>query len=1326
MVTGVFVDKVDEAANAAVAWDELHDEFVKQMALQQQEYHTKVITMRKKHDESMDEYLRRAEEYHEILTATNFKIPDSVIVASVLNGLSSDYRTERAILEASASFGEATLKTIRPALLSAEVRVKREDKQETTPALVFGNRRGTGGGQQQYQSSQRQSYGHHPRQQKSQGDDNMSVCWKCGSTEHFKKNCPKWLAEQQSGQAGSGGNNRGGGNHRGGGYNRGGNRGAAGNRAGSNRGDSGTSGDGGRRNTFVLATTIDDVSQHIQSQGKWILDTGAGLHATDCKDDLIDYVEVENGPIFKAGFGGEGRSPGYGKVEFVTYTEWGTFSVTVTEVWYMPGLGHRILSAGRLDKKGCRILANNGRIFVQMENVSYGGYGTLHEWLDVMEGRLSEGNSGVYYMNIHTKAHQERVKALAVLEQSVDLWHRRFGHLGYEGLGRLAKEGMVKGLNVTADQVKEAAEAKRTCEPCVKAKLTRVPHPPSGNVSNLVLQRVHSDVCEMPIKSMGGARYMVTIPDEHSGFATVRLVATKDMVPDVLKEALTLMENQTGKRVREFQTDRGREYVNVRMREFFWDKGILHSTSVPYTPEQNGRAERLNRTLLEKVRAMLQDANLEQGFWAEAVMTACAIRNCSPVSDRGATPHELFHGYKPDVSVLRVFGCTAWVYSEKQHRNKLDPVCEKGVFVGYERGSKGYRVYLPQQRKVVVSCNVRFDEQYPQQDMTNIPMDTVSDDSDSDEEHSASDAGESGVIPGVGGGKSNGAGTTHDGGNIGNGTGSAGGDANIGQESRYPRRTHKAPDRYSPEPGKRHVTVAATTIPKEPSTYEEAINSPEAVHWRQAMDEEIASLHAQGTWRLEHPPQGANVIPGKWVYKLKRDANGGIERYKARYVAKGYKQIEGVDFDEVFAPTGCHATVRAFLASAAAEGMEVHHVDVRTAFLHGELEEQIYCEQPPGYVTGEGGEKCRLIKALYGLKQAGRAWHRKLEATLAANGFEISESDPSLFIKRVGSRVVRVLTHVDDLLIASNCASLMAEVKQYLAKSFDIRDLGAVSVFLGMEIMRNGGELKISQRRYAFDLVERFGLADAQPEAVPMKPNLVQLTAQGIGVVEQEPFEDATKYRALVGGLMYLAVVTRPDIAQAVYRLARYMSKPVPAHWEAAKAVLRYVKGTATYGIVYSRSEQLFGYADADWANDRDNRRSTTGYVFMMNGGAVSWKSRLQPTVAASSVEAEYMSASFATREAMWLRKLMGDFGYPVKTVHIWDDNQGAISLIRNPITSDRSKHIDVMHHFVREKEEHGLVSFGYCPTGEMVADVLTKPLPLAEFAKFRLSMGVR
>ncbi|GLI71656.1 hypothetical protein VaNZ11_016937 [Volvox africanus] len=471
-----------------------------------------------------------------------------------------------------------------------------------------------------------------------------------------------------------------------------------------------------------------------------------------------------------------------------------------------------------------------------------------------------------------------------------------------------------------------------------------------------------------------------------------------------------------------------------------------------------------------------------------------------------------------------------------------------------------------------------------------------------------------------------------------------------------------------------------------------------------------------------------NAIPGKWVFKSEFDADGKLERHKARYVAKGFKPVENVDYSKVFVPTPTQTTVRAFLATAAAEGMDVHHLDVCTVFLHGGLEEVIYVEQPLGFETGEPGQKRHSLKALYGLKQAGRARHKKLVATLEANGFEASMTDPSLYSKCDGLRVVRLLVHAHELLTASNCVKLLAEVKQQLAREFDVRDLGEVSRFLGIEVVRDRGtrSIKISQKRYALDLVQKFGLVDAKPDLIPMQPNRALLNTRDIDEEEQEPFQDATQYRSLVGSLMYLADCTRPDIAQVVNKLSQYMSKPMPVHWEAARGVLRYVKGTAAYGITYSRDEPLFGYADAEWASDRDNRRSTTGYVFMLHGGAVSWKSRLQPTKAASSVEADYLSASSVTCEAMFLRKLLIDLDYPVKAVRIWDDNQGAISLIRNPITSFRSKHIDVQYHFVRERELFGYVVFEYCPTERMVADMLTKPLPEAQFVKFRLSMGVR
>jgi hypothetical protein len=492
--------------------------------------------------------------------------------------------------------------------------------------------------------------------------------------------------------------------------------------------------------------------------------------------------------------------------------------------------------------------------------------------------------------------------------------------------------------------------------------------------------------------------------------------------------------------------------------------------------------------------------------------------------------------------------------------------------------------------------------------------------------------------------------------------------------------------------------------------------------WKLAMDEEIASLLANGTWSVEQLPDGARPIPCKWVFKIKRDAQGNIERYKARLVAKGYQQVAGVDFDEVYAPVSKHSSLRALLGIVAMEDLELHQLDVKTAFLNGVLEEEIWLDQPPGFEQGPAGTACRLKKALYGLKQAPRAWHTKLSQELEKLGFVASDADPSLWVLHLDGRSVYVLVYVDDLLLAGKLLSDIQNVKGLLMSAFDARDLGEARHFIGMEIIRERGakSLHLVQKQYAAEVVARFGMSDAKPAAVPLSAS-VKLSRDG-----DEPLDVSVfPYRELVGSLMYLAVCTRPDISHAVGALARYMSAPQKQHWDAARALLRYLGGTTGVGICFGDALGLQGYCDADYAGDLDTRRSTTGFVFTLHGGAVSWSSRLQPTVAVSTAEAEYMAAASAVKEALWLKKLFAAFGRDVAPVHMFCDNQAAIKLIKHPIASMRSKHIDVQHHFVRERVARGEVVFEYCSTSHMVADCMTKALPVHKFHNCLAGMGV-
>ncbi|GIL68887.1 hypothetical protein Vafri_22154 [Volvox africanus] len=699
---------------------------------------------------------------------------------------------------------------------------------------------------------------------------------------------------------------------------------------------------------------------------------------------------------------------------------------------------------------------------------------------------------------------------------------------------------------------------------------------------------------------------------------------------------------------------------------------------------------------------------------------------------------------------------------KEEKRNKLQPVSRKGVLVGYEQGRQ-YRILFDD--VIGIHSAVKFDE---------TVVGGSHEDSDDDPEEVTEEAG--GVPPPGGGGGTlantgmelgtaevnRGASTSgsqmavpqrhrgmpptqfprtqnaeqlHEGGG-GPSTGEGGqaqqqdgdGDTPM-QDRRYPLRERKRLIEWRHEPNGRvtfgRINAAIIEEVPEPATYQEATNGPNAEEWRRAMDEEITVQLTNGTWELAKPPPGARILPCRWVYKIKRAEDGGIERFKARLVAKGYEQRAGIDYGEVFAPTSRFASLRTLLAVAAVKGMQIHQLDVSTAFLNGELEEELWMEQPPGYESADPEQACRLLRSIYGLKQAPHCWYVKLVTELDKLGFKPSKSDPALFIKRDEKEIVYLLIHVDDFLTTSSDEELIKKVKAAIGEVFKIRDLGEAKVFLGMEISRGvNGEVKLSQQHYIEALLQRHQLVDAKPRTTPLPPGSRVLPAED-GDTE---LADSTKYRALIGELNYLATSTRPDIAQAMSVLARFMEKPSKAHMGLALGVLRYLAGTKDIGLCFGGGRELTmaGYSDSDWAGDPATRRSTTGYVFTLGGAAISWNSQLQRTVAASSsVEAEYQATSAAVREALWLRKLAGELGLGSDAIEIRTDSQGAMSLGNNPITSARSKHIDIQHHLVRERVSRREVALSYCSTEDMVADVLTKALGEIKFKKCIKAMGL-
>ncbi|KAM0925571.1 hypothetical protein ACQ4PT_004106 [Festuca glaucescens] len=459
---------------------------------------------------------------------------------------------------------------------------------------------------------------------------------------------------------------------------------------------------------------------------------------------------------------------------------------------------------------------------------------------------------------------------------------------------------------------------------------------------------------------------------------------------------------------------------------------------------------------------------------------------------------------------------------------------------------------------------------------------------------------------------------------------------------------------------------------EEPANFVEASKVPS---WKHAMDEELKAIESNGTWTLVTQPPNHKPIGLKWVYKLKKDTQGAVVKHKARLVAKGYVQRQGVDYEEVFAPVARLETVRLLLALAAQEDWKVHHMDVKSTFLNSDLTEEVYVEQPIGYEKkGEEEKVYKLKKALYGLKQAPRAWNSKLDQCLVSLGFKRCPLEHAVYTKSSKDSNLLVGVYVDDLIITGDNTQEIEGFKAQMKKKFSMSDLGLLSYYLGIEVKQNSGEISLCQSAYAVKLLDKCGMADCNVVQVPMDQR------HKLSKISSNPPVDTTTYRSIVGSLRYL-VHTRPDLAYSVGIVSRFMENPTTEHMSAIKQILRYVKGTINLGCTYKNRKErlvLHGYSDSDMAGDVDDRKSTSGMVFYLGPNPISWNSQKQKVVALSSCEAEYIAASTAACQGVWLRRLLADLAKKeVQKVSLKIDNQAAISLCKNPVHHERSKHID-------------------------------------------------
>ena len=456
---------------------------------------------------------------------------------------------------------------------------------------------------------------------------------------------------------------------------------------------------------------------------------------------------------------------------------------------------------------------------------------------------------------------------------------------------------------------------------------------------------------------------------------------------------------------------------------------------------------------------------------------------------------------------------------------------------------------------------------------------------------------------------------------------------------------------------------------------------------------------------------------------MKRNSDGTINKHKSRLVAKGYIQRHGIDYEEVFAPVARIETVRFIIALAASNNWQVHHLDVKTAFLHGDLKENVYVSQPKGYIVEGSEEKVyKLKKALYGLKQAPRAWNEKLNKTLEDLKFVKCSKEPSLYQMRKDGNLLLVAVYVDDLLITGSKVELIEEFKMSMAAKFDMTDLGLLSYYLGIEVLQYEGGITIKQEAYTKKILEETSMIEANATQIPMDAGLKLSKAQDESSVDEKDF------RRVIGCLRYL-IHTRPDLAFSVGVLSRYMHEPKESHYAALKQILRYVKGTYAFGLDFKRSSNstLIGYSDSSHNVDADDGRSTTGHLFYLNDCPVTWCSQKQETVALSSCEAEFMAGTEAAKQAIWLQELLAEVvEKPIERVVIRIDNKSAIALTKNPVFHGRSKHIHKRYHFIRECIDNNQVEVEHVAGNLQKADILTKALGRIKFAEMRELVGVK
>ncbi|WVZ10350.1 hypothetical protein V8G54_014880 [Vigna mungo] len=847
------------------------------------------------------------------------------------------------------------------------------------------------------------------------------------------------------------------------------------------------------------------------------------------------------------------------------------------------------------------------------------------------------------------------------------LWHNRLGHASNSILHLLSSQN-------TDIIYKDSAP----CETYHFAKHKKLPFPISTSKSYHFFELLHADIWgPLQTVSIDGHKYFLTLVDDFSRFTWVHLLKSKAEVKSVLPNFINFIENQFDVKLKRLRSDNGKEFF---ITDFFSSKGIFHETSSIESPQQNGIVERKHQHILNVARALLFQSHLPFVFWSYAIKHVIHLINRLPTPFlKNKSPYEIVFGKFPDLNTLRVFGCLAFANTITSGRTKLDKRASKCIFLGFKSGVKGYLLYDLLTNSFLISRNVIFYEShFPYWS----PSNAVS------HNHNTGTAASQQSFDSL----------------------IAFDNLHVDQPARISTRLRKPPAylsdydcsplsfanisfctryplqsylSYSNCSNSHTVFCMSLSAIIEPTSFKEACQHD---HWQQAMLAEIQALEKNQTWSLIRLPPKKKVVGCKWVYKTKLNAAGSIERYKARLVAKGFTQTEGMNFFETFSPVVKITTVRFLLSIAVSQKWFLHQLDVDKAFLHGDLDEEVYMKPPPGLILLEPNLVCKLHKSLFGLRQASRQWNFKLTSALLSCGFSQSTADHSLFIRKTATSFIALLVYVDDIVLTGDNMDDITTVKQFLNQKFRIKDLGNLKYFLGFEVARSQQGLILNQRKYCLDILADFGLTGCKPATSHSNPNDKLKDDDG------DILPDPTSYRRLIGKLQYLTNT-----------LSQFMSKPRSSHLNVVFRILKYLKGCPGLGLFYpsTNPHRLQAFFDSDWATCSLSRKSITGYCVFYGHSLISWKSKKQSTVSRSSTEAEYRALASVACELQWLKYIVDDLclQIPFHSLHF------------NPSFHERTKHIEVDCHFIRAKVLDGLIVLSHVPSKHQLEDMFTKPL---------------